>query len=173
MGGRFKAITAYSLRLERDGQVRRNKEGRWNYMQPCLPATWELPWPVPPAPSSAPTTRPFALWCSGNTRTDTVQYSFVQCEVDKLDFAVLVAPTCSAPVLRFEFPLPTLALSKSPAACSLCPLFCTGVAVFVPSKQFFFIYFQSLFLSLFLISEFYQFRGNNNFAIDGWSKENQ
>lgn len=70
----------------------------------------------------------------------------------RVRFCILVAPTCSAPVLRFEFPLPTLALSKSPAACSVWPLFCTGVAVFVPSKQFFFFIFH---LFLFSISYFY------------------
>lgn len=168
MGGRFKAITAYSLRLKRETQrgdaTKRGGEIICSrvYLQygNCLDLFLQLPHPLQ--------RRGHLLSDVLETRTRAqIQYSFVQCEVDKLDFAVLVAPTCSAPVLRFEFPLPTLALSKSPAACSLCPLFCTGVAVFVPSKQFFFIYFQSLFLSLFLISEFYQFRGNNNFAIDG------
>ena len=113
----------------------------------CLPVTWELPWPVPPTPSSVLTTPPFALGYSTNIYIHTYRHSRAQCNTISLStgvrFYLLVAPTCNAPVLRFEFPLPTLALSKSPPVCSVGALFCTGVAVFVPSEgKFFFFYFH-------------------------------
>lgn len=131
------------------GRDARETYRRWNYRGRvylqhgnCLDLFLQLPHPFQ--------RRSHLLSDVLQTRTYThkVITAIIQLEMltTRVRFCVLVAPTCSAPVLRFEFPLPTLALSKSPAACSVWPLFCTGVAVFVPSKQFFFFFIFHLFL---------------------------
>lgn len=145
-----------TIRLSKEGQtwfIRFTVRKRFRLKSKlfCLPVTWELPWPVPPTLASVPTTPPFVLWYSTNTQVCVQSNTILLLSSIRVRFCLLVARTCSAPVLRFEFPLPTLALSKSPPACSVCALFCAGVAVFVPSREIFLLFISNIYF-LFLIS---------------------